>query len=1262
MSMRHKGRKPGSKPASGGGTSSRKSTSTNSNASLQRATPAFAIPGVQRKIAVGKSDSPYEREADRVADNVMQGTASPKISRLPPAGLGAHAQRKESEGEDKKEEAQAKSEEKEEEAQAKGKEEEKSEEEPAQMMGEEEEEEAQMMGEKEEEEEEAQAKEEEEEEAAQAMGEEEEEEAMQAKSSGAARERDRQAAQDAVRNPGAGNPLPGPVRGQIERSTGADLSDVRVHDDGNAAHAAKGIGARAFTHGRDIWLGSGESARDTKLMAHEAAHVVQQTGKHAPSARATASRTPATSGASASMAGGRVSGGAIQRTTGAKTPANVSKIGGSILDMGSKKMTIPEISLPELPGKRTGQDFILTKTTGRANDQGLVWTEGVNVDPASTHVKAATPDNMAIPVPSGGGGSPVPVGNGASVPSAIWALKLGGTKTIITGTRETLAANNKIPQWHSGASRSNFSVDHVKELQLGGGEGIANMQLLRSSVNSRSGRKIMSEIASRIKNETKKHLDANPSPATGVDHFAPLRSIKTNSFKIRDLMTEVKFSKVSGTPLPLGSKQKAHIWSKTDIEEAKHLKALTPTKSVSGIFGSSTQLVVIPGFAGGIKIKAPISSGGDLQFQGPKRMAFGIIGIELKSLDYASDGSGLSATFTYFRGFKNRLKEVDDTFQMQPLGGGGAPFYTFILPPSFARSMQSKRIELYGASPVTINSAGISGKQFGVKGTVDLSSLLFKPGTTADLDILGDSITLSKTFDTGAFNIPGPVDVTSSSLKISLGASSGGPNVELSGEVEFEARKIGKGKLTGKAGTKDGVEAAGEFDFDPALFKGADARIEVGYAKDKFTGSGTIKIADGQITGLKSAELNVKIENDLWEATGTVEPKIPGVSQGSLSMKFDPNGGFEIAGELQLGAGIPRLKSGNLKAKLVKKDDAYKVSASGEAELDIPGVAAKLVASYDDGKFKAEATMGYARGIAAGNVTVGATNLPVDPETGQFSDGDPTETVTIYGSGSVTIKFTPWLQGTAGLKIKPDGSMEVKGKVELPKSVEVFPEKKLEKEIISLSADVPIFGVAAAGQRIGIFLNITGALTAKASVGPGELKDVAVEVTYNPEDESSARVTGSARFEVPAEAGLRLSVQGALGAGIPIVSARAGLELGAELGVKGKATAGAQVEWSPTKGLSMEADVGVKASPQFTFDLTGFAEVTADIVVKEIELYSKRWQLASFTYGSGMEVGAELKVKIENNELKPITMDDVELTVPDINPLDLAKGVIKQVV
>ena len=82
---------------------------------------------------------------------------------------------------------------------------------------------------------------------------------------------------------GPGRPLEASTRRTMEGSFGVDFSGVRVHDDGDAAAAADGIGAAAFTVGQDIVFGAGEYAPTTgpgrELLAHELAHTVQQRGR-----------------------------------------------------------------------------------------------------------------------------------------------------------------------------------------------------------------------------------------------------------------------------------------------------------------------------------------------------------------------------------------------------------------------------------------------------------------------------------------------------------------------------------------------------------------------------------------------------------------------------------------------------------------------------------------------------------------------------------------------------------------------------------------------------------------------------------------------------------------------------------------------------------------------------------------------------------------------------------------------------------------------
>ncbi|HEY3705555.1 MAG TPA: DUF4157 domain-containing protein [Terracidiphilus sp.] len=74
----------------------------------------------------------------------------------------------------------------------------------------------------------------------------------------------------------AGKPLEPDVRERVEPLLGADLSQVRIHGSEPDRKVARDMGAQAFTHGSHIWLGPAQSSSDIKLMAHEAAHVVQQ--------------------------------------------------------------------------------------------------------------------------------------------------------------------------------------------------------------------------------------------------------------------------------------------------------------------------------------------------------------------------------------------------------------------------------------------------------------------------------------------------------------------------------------------------------------------------------------------------------------------------------------------------------------------------------------------------------------------------------------------------------------------------------------------------------------------------------------------------------------------------------------------------------------------------------------------------------------------------------------------------------------------------
>jgi hypothetical protein len=81
---------------------------------------------------------------------------------------------------------------------------------------------------------------------------------------------------------GSGKPLSKELRSFMEPRFGANFNSVRVHTGSKAAQISRQINAKAFTHGQDIYFGVGmyqpETDNGKQLLAHELTHVVQQTG------------------------------------------------------------------------------------------------------------------------------------------------------------------------------------------------------------------------------------------------------------------------------------------------------------------------------------------------------------------------------------------------------------------------------------------------------------------------------------------------------------------------------------------------------------------------------------------------------------------------------------------------------------------------------------------------------------------------------------------------------------------------------------------------------------------------------------------------------------------------------------------------------------------------------------------------------------------------------------------------------------------------
>ncbi|HMF77418.1 MAG TPA: DUF4157 domain-containing protein, partial [Bryobacteraceae bacterium] len=89
---------------------------------------------------------------------------------------------------------------------------------------------------------------------------------------------------------GPGRKMDSATRSFFEPRFGRSLGDVRIHSDATAARSAEAVSARAYTVGRDIVFAPGQYSPGTPrgrwLLAHEIAHIQQQSGSRHGSAPA----------------------------------------------------------------------------------------------------------------------------------------------------------------------------------------------------------------------------------------------------------------------------------------------------------------------------------------------------------------------------------------------------------------------------------------------------------------------------------------------------------------------------------------------------------------------------------------------------------------------------------------------------------------------------------------------------------------------------------------------------------------------------------------------------------------------------------------------------------------------------------------------------------------------------------------------------------------------------------------------------------------
>jgi len=1013
---------------------------------------------------------------------------------------------------------------------------------------------------------------------------------------------------------GMGAPLPDDVRADMESRFGRDLSDVRIHTSAEAAALCAEVNARAFTVGNDVFFAPGEFAPETEqgreLLAHELTHVRQQGGGAARKLmRANGAATGSGTGDGDASSG---------------PPYSVSsgEYAGTTIDPSKKELDVARISLPDFKGRRHRGKFNtpLELSTRGSTQQVSKWREAVHSD-AQRHL-----NRLAQQARNRGG---------ENESGMVFFQARQRSDFLLFGTEQELLPRFEIPIWDRAKHGRSHQVDHIVEAQIGGPDDVNNYELLDAVANMSAGSKLAHQIRQRLQGALRALREENPGN-TNIPRPSKWKYVK-NNYDVEFSNFDFQLSGFSGAP--------NRYWLLDEIKDGRHADRLRPLRERElERLGREGRLIFFASESGGEQMPIP-------RRKPTRNWVPRVDYLDWQPVEGDVNPGGRAGTLLVdvfkSRTGQRRAKgiEVDPDYAQQSWGVTKIDgIYGGVIRSDDVASGIKQSLRLPGMSPihldgVRLDSGGIHG-QGRLLPTVPLIG-------DADIRIAvdGDSVQLRKTFETGEIAIPAPFEINDSSLTVFYDSRRG---LGLEGRADFAIERIGEGHVAGDLSADGSFGLDGEFSFDSSLFD--PAKVEVSYRDDAFSISGEIGIPEGKVRGIQSATVTVAYsEGEGFRANGEAELDIPGVERGTLSIARTEEQGFAIGGSFDLSSDTPGIRSGHIEAQLAERPDGegYNLTASGEALPDIPGFDSTLSVCYADGAITAEASARYQRGLLDGSIRAGATNRTLD-EDGNPT-GEPGEEIIVYGGGDVTIQIAPWLEGTAGIAFAPDGEVTVTGEIGLPDQIELFPRKEIDKSIFNISVQAPIVP--------GIVAEVGGGLSAQAGIGPGVIDQLRLGITYNPAHEEDTQVTGDAHLEVPADAGLRLSVRAGIGLGITGASATGGLEVGGTLGIEGAAEAGVHIDWMPSQGLEINADVAVHAQPSFTFDISGYVAVTA----LGFSVYDQRWELASFSYGSDYRFGIRLPVNYTEGEPFDIALSDVEFEVPDIDTDRLLKGLIDRI-
>jgi hypothetical protein len=545
--------------------------------------------------------------------------------------------------------------------------------------------------------------------------------------------------------------------------------------------------------------------------------------------------------------------------------------------------------------------------------------------------------------------------------------------------------------------------------------------------------------------------------------------------------------------------------------------------------------------------------------------------------------------------------------------------------------------KLHGGGSVALEYEGLAKGEFSAefkegvpsgRGTIDLIPDYLK-GAQASLGITEGKLSGELALPASKLSPPIPgLAITDGTL--SLGVD----NSKLTGKGEnitFAYRSLGDGVLNFTV-VRDHLEGNGSLNVTiPGLtpVKGA-----IRYAGGRLSGSATItpdKFPKG--LPIKSGSITVALgEKGDVSGKGSVAIDLLGVGRGEFKLGYE-KGVTDISAEVEL-TKVPGLQAGRV---LIGIQDG-KLSGEGEigiAPAQIPGLTGNLLVAYKDDRFAGKAKLGYAKDKFSGSVEL-------------FLAQDEKGKMNISGAGEVTARLTDWLTGLVHIEVLPDASTRIAGQLKAD-DIQLFPEKKGDRELFNISQNIPLWAILVAVIRI------RGGV--RAGVGPGMLRGVTAEGQFSTVAGETPSFSVTGELFIPAYAEAYLAFGAGLGLDVVIGSLTGGIEAVGTAGIYGAVSVIPEIAYEGGN-FAISGTATLAAGAKLKLGLQAWAEVEAFWIT----VWSNTWNLAEWVWDVGPELALQAKMNYVFGRPEPPTFDfktsdiDAHKLIQDAMPKEGPKG------